>query len=133
MVHYRHYREREDEMNHTATPQRSPVVYISQENPHHDYRPAEEFGELVFLTTDEYSPVSASHRNRRIIGDIQSLLASYVPGRDFLLPSGSPVVAGIMYMVAGQRGNDHQILHWSNQERAYRLCSINLRNTASPE
>jgi len=110
---------------------RSPVVFISQENPNHDYRPAEEFGELVFLTADEYSPIANSQRNRRIVGDIHAVMSAYVPGYDFLLPSGSPVVSGIMYMVAGQRGHEHQILHWSNQERAYRLCSVYLRNSAS--
>ena len=65
-------------------------VFVTHENPALNYLPAEEFGELVFLTKDELSPVKGSIRNGSLIDEIRHKLQSFEPNLDYICLSGSP-------------------------------------------
>lgn len=108
-------------------------VFVTQENAQLNYGPAEQFGEICFLTRDEVSPVPGSLTNAAIMAELAAKLRGFDFERDFLAPSGSPVVCGMAFMVLGGQiaTLSHQpahvrILRWSNRDRVYQPITINL-------
>lgn len=104
---------------------RGKKVFVTQENKF-NFVPAEKFGEVIFLTREEFSPMSNSLRNEKIVSDIKSNLSDYIPGYDYLIPAGSPVCIGLAFVYASKQGDAINILQWSNQEREYRPITINI-------
>lgn len=112
-------------------------VFVTQENPQLNYTPAEQFGEVVFLTRDEVSPVPGSLTNAAVLQELEHKLASFDFDRDFLVPSGSPVVCGMAFLLLGRRVElAHEnsaraprilrVLRWSNRDRVYQPITITL-------
>jgi hypothetical protein len=95
-------------------------VYVVQEL-QHDYSKAEQFGELIFLSSREITPTAmgVSPANRAIIDDIKRNLHDYMPGKDYLLLAGSPIAIAWTIYLAFQRGKQHLALKWDNQGREY--------------
>lgn len=111
-----------------STPKSASRVFVTQENANLNYTPAEAFGEVVFLTRDEVSPVANSLINDGIRREIQSKLANFNPELDFIAPSGSPVVCGMAFAQIGQlfAGRKVCVLRWSNRDRVYQPIQIEL-------
>lgn len=104
-----------------------PRVFITQENDRQNYVPAEKFGEVVFLTRREVSPIKNSLTNTAIVDELRRKLADFLPDIDFLAPSGSPIVTGIAFMLLRERGWKHfNALRWSNRDGAYQVIPVNL-------
>lgn len=102
-------------------------VFITQENPNLNYLPAEEFGEIIFLTRGEYSPVKNSLNNDKLIDELRSKLKMFRPRIDYMVISGSPVVSGIVFMLIREMTDTLNVLRWSNRDRVYQplVVSIN--------
>ncbi len=116
--------------------QSAPRVFITQENSQLNYGHAEEFGEVVFLTSKEVSPVPGSLINAEVTKELASKLESFDFDHDYIAPSGSPTVCGLAFLALGRRielmhENDVgpknlRILRWSNRDRVYQPITITL-------
>lgn len=101
-------------------------VYVTQENTALNYLPAEDFGEIVFITRNDFSPIRNSLSNVELINDIERALKSFNPDVDYITVSGSPVVAAVVFMVLAKKTKHVQILRWSNRDRLYQPIYISL-------
>lgn len=118
--------------------QANPRVFVTQENSQLNYAHAEEFGEVVFLTRDEVSPVHGSLTNSAIMDEMKRKLVDFDFDYDYLAPSGSPVVCGMACVVLGlivgiTRAEREKappkclrVLRWSNRDRVYQPIHITL-------
>ena len=113
-----------------------PRVFVTQENSQLNYSNAEAFGEVVFLTRDEVSPVPGSLTNAAIMEEMEKKLADFDFDRDYIAPSGSPVVSGMAFLTLGKRieleglhasrKGKLCVLRWSNRDRVYQPITITL-------
>ena len=97
---------------------------------------AEDYGDVVFMSTDEYMPEpSFGSTNTNIRDQIIESMVNYRPGRDFILVSGSPIsimITGIAIGMSFNAGLDsdqddcqvHKIMKWSGAERRYEICEV---------
>lgn len=99
-----------------------PRVYVTQET-NHDFRTAEEFGDLVFLSDgrrDDLNNVRNSQHNERLIAHLSSGLRDYRPGVDYVILVGSPYVAAAVMALIGRMGaNTVNLLRWDNRDFVY--------------
>lgn len=97
-------------------------VYVTQETSH-NFRPAEEFGELVFLSSDrrdDFHNVVNSDHNRRLMAHLRYGLRKYDAERDYLVLVGSPYVnAAVMTMLGMRKIRTVRILRWDNRDMVY--------------
>lgn len=102
-----------------------PKVFVTQEISKINYSSAMDYGEVVFLTSDEYKQLPTDGRiNNSIKAEIRKKMSEYIAGEDFILTSGSPV--SILYtgmMISGQLAA-HKILKWNNQSNHYDICML---------
>lgn len=99
-------------------------VFVSNEGPF-SYNVAEKYGEVVFLTNREFSPNRASRQNVQNVVEIQQGMSGYIPGIDYLLPSGDPLAIGVMFAVAKREvAKSHNILKWDKQSNSYNLIQL---------
>lgn len=96
-----------------------PKVFVTQEVMTADYSDVERFGEPVFLSTSEVSNVPDSLHNRKLVAFIRSRFATYNPKVDYIAPSGSPIVAGLVFAMARERADTFNLLKWNNRDRMY--------------
>lgn len=101
-------------------------VLVVQEQPQYDYSPAEQYGDVAFMSSHDVSPMSASLRNADIIRGMKKVMSDYVPMVDFILPSGSPINIAAVMMMAGKMGGKHKILKWDNRSNNYTPVTINI-------
>lgn len=97
-------------------------VFVTQENSRLNYTDAERFGEVVFITTSEYSPNLNSKRNDIIESEIRLGLINFNSDLDYLLLSGDPVIAALAFHRAASLTvvtNKVQLLKWDGQNRSY--------------
>lgn len=101
-------------------------VFITQECGF-NYEPAEEFGEVEFVTADEYSPLKSSIRNLAVLRSVKRFASLFNPETDFVAPSGSPTITGLCFLALGHRGHKRvPVLAWSNQEKKYRKVVLEM-------
>lgn len=103
-----------------------PRVFVTQENPSLNYLPAESFGEIVFLTREDFSAVKNSLNNLSLVSQLKTSLKSFDPKVDFITVSGSPIVSAAIFMLLGQTCKEVTMLRWSNRDRVYQPVHINL-------
>ena len=109
-----------------------PRVFVTQEQ-QLNYTNAEEFGEVVFLTSQEVSPIPNSLINGEIMAEMALKLSDFDFDSDFLAPSGSPVVSGMAFLILGRLAEREGfpacrklcVLRWSNRDRVYQPITIN--------
>lgn len=97
----------------------APRVFVTQENQNQNYRPAEQFGEVVFLTRGELSPIKNSLNNTAIMADLRKKLKDFRAEVDFIAPSGSPIITGLAFVILAERTDRFTALRWSNRDGAY--------------
>ncbi len=100
-------------------------VFITQENPNLNYLPAEEFGELVFVTRDDLSPVKNSLNNEHVRATISRVLADFNPHFDYVCVSGSPSVTALCFMILARKHTQVRVLRWSNRDGKYSVIHLN--------
>jgi hypothetical protein len=102
-------------------------VFVTQEQEKLNYAPAEEFGSVVFITRNEFSPMKASLRNEALVDEIAFKLKTFDAETDYVTVSGSPVVAAVVFLVLGHRGvKTIKMLRWSNRDCMYQPITVQL-------
>lgn len=102
-------------------------VYVTQET-NYDFSPAEAYGEVVFVTSKDLNNLRQSQHNESVIAQIKDSLKHYNPETDWLVISGSPYVASVVFMLIGQKRPAHvQILRWDNRDFKYQPLHIEFR------
>lgn len=104
------------------------TVYVVQENPRINYMPAEEFGEVRFLTADEYSPSQHSIRNKHILEQVMGGLSKFNPQTDYLVLSGNPIMMGFAFSLIMQKHGFLRVLHYHSADRKYVEVPFNPSN-----
>lgn len=95
-------------------------VYVTQEQSKLNYLPAEKYGQIQFITRDEFSPVAASLNNQRMMASIRDMIARFNADDDYLVCSGSPIVAAAVFATMGHMGVcAFRVLRWSNLNSSY--------------
>jgi len=103
----------------------APRVFVSQDNDF-NYAAAEEFGLVVFLSNREIVPYSGSAQNLATIHGIESRVAAdYLPGIDYLLPSGGVLSIAHMLSAAFKKPGTHQLLKWDRRAERYFVYKMN--------
>jgi hypothetical protein len=104
-----------------------PKVYVTQEVTTANYSDIERFGDPVFLSTSEVSNVPDSLHNQKLVGLIRERFAGYDPELDYIAPSGSPIIAGLVFALAREKGDTFNVLKWNNRDRAYTAIRIGIK------
>lgn len=105
-----------------------PTVYIIEQQPF-DYNPAAKFGVLFFMSPTKFAPTAPGDNNLyndRIIRTLRRDLSDYLPGRDYIIPTGSPAKMLVAGMVLGSIGTCHLLLGWDARAQNYVQYRINL-------
>lgn len=103
-----------------------PTVYVTQENPNLNYVPAEKWGEIKFLTKDDFNSVAGSLRNADLINELRAGVAKFDPENDFVVISGSPPVAAAVFMLLAKRTSKVKLLRWSNRDGVYYPMTLSI-------
>jgi len=82
--------------------------------PKFDLKPAEQYGELVFLLSPTANPWNAA----RMIAELRTKLATFT-AEDYLLLIGNPVLMGLTVALAAERTGRLQLLQWSGKDGKY--------------
>ncbi len=103
------------------------TVWVTQET-NHDFIPAERYGEVQFLTKDDFNNVKSSLTNEALMTELAHKLKRYDPEEDWLVIAGSPYVTAAVFLLLG---NSHhrqvRILRWDNRDRDYRPLWLEIR------
>jgi len=102
-------------------------IYVTSEMPF-DFTGAERFGEIAFLTNSDLNNIRGSLHNEQLIRNLRYALRNFVEEQDYVLITGSPYVAAVVFMILGARGVKMlRLLRWSNRDRVYAPMHIELR------
>lgn len=105
----------------------SPKVFVTQEQTKLNYLPAEKYGEIVFITCEEFSSVPSSLSNNKLLDHMWEVLGGFNPDIDYLVFSGSPTVAAAVFAIVGKMDYPKfKVLRWSNRDNIYTPIVINL-------
>lgn len=94
----------------------NPKVWVVQEG-NNDYAPAEEFGEVHFITHSDLRAMADSRQNKHVEADVRKFKAEYLPGTDYIIPTGNPMVVALATMAIGP--GEHKFLKWDGRRAAY--------------
>ena len=102
-------------------------VYVTQEVITANYGPAEDWGEVVFLSVSEVSNVPNSLHNAKLVHSIRERLREFEPSIDFIAPSGSPVITGVVFAILRERTSKFNILKWNSRDGRYTCIKIDIQ------
>jgi hypothetical protein len=106
------------------------TVYVTQET-NHAFVKAEHFGEVRFLTRDDLHNIKDSPHNDRLLADLAFKLRQFNEDEDWLVITGSPYVAAVVFLVLGHRKVRRlRLLRWDNRDHVYIPLYIELRQGA---
>lgn len=106
---------------------KKPTVWVTQETPN-DFLPAQQYGEVKFITRDEVHNVTPSPHNEHMVRMIRRIARKFDHEEDRIIVTGSPYVAAILFMALGERNVPYvNLLRWSNQNRVYIPLMIDMR------
>jgi len=97
----------------------SSKVYVVQENAFANYSDAERYGEVVFMTADEFRPQNNSLRNAQILDQVRGMMLHFT-SNDYLILTGNPTVIGYAFHCGLQRFDSLKILQWDKLGRVYK-------------
>lgn len=111
-----------------------PRVFVTQET-NYDFTPAEQFGDIVFLTHKDLNNMRASIHNDKVAAEIKDKLKHFDPEEDWIVIAGSPYIAALVFMLIGRKNiNSIKVLRWDNRDFRYVPLHIELRReTVSAE
>jgi hypothetical protein len=102
-------------------------VWVTQET-NHDFLQAQQWGDVVFITNDDVSGIRGSLRNETLIDGIHHKMKNYDPDEDYIVITGSPYVAAMVFHALGLRGvRQLRMLRWSNRDHVYAPVIIDMR------
>lgn len=104
-----------------------PRVIVTHEIQNADFRAAEKYGNVEFVTNMDVNGMANSLRDADIAADIKDAFQSFNPLRDWIVPAGSPYVQAMVFMHLGSLGfKEVQVLRWDNRDRVYRECFLSI-------
>lgn len=110
---------------------RSPIVWVVEQGAF-DYSPARVFGdEIRVLTADKMTPNADASWHARVIQQMRRELSSYIPGIDFIIPTGRPVRMMLVAMILREKGERHKLLGWDDKTQRYFLYELDLNYQAN--
>lgn len=106
---------------------RAPIVWVVEQGPF-DYAPARVFGdEIRPIVADKLTPNADSQWHATTIQQLRKAFSDYIPGVDFVIPTGRPVRMMLAAMIMRERGNYHKLLGWDDKQQRYFLYELDLR------
>lgn len=107
---------------------RSPIAWVLEQG-EYDYSPAKAFAQDIRLVVaDRLTPNAPdAHWHKRSIQQMRRAFADYVPGVDFVIPTGQPVRMMLAAMIMKERGDVHNMLGWDPKTARYLLYRLDLR------
>jgi hypothetical protein len=103
-------------------------VFVTQET-NLDFTPAEQFGEVQFLTRDDLNNIKGSLHNEAIVADLAAKLKDFDYVRDYVVIAGSPYISALVFMILGKMNlREVRVLRWNNRDFNYIPMYLNLRN-----
>lgn len=94
----------------------NPKIWVVQEG-NNDYSSAEEYGEVQFITKSDLRNTPGSEQTMNVYADIRKFKTQYIPGIDYIIPVGNPMIVVLVSMVLGF-GN-HKFLKWDGRRVTY--------------
>lgn len=102
------------------------TVFVTQETSH-DFTSAESFGDIEFLTKDDFNNVRGSLVNKGLVSEIMHKLKKFDENKDWIIVTGSPYVSAMVFMALGNMGvRNAQVLRWDNRDFVYRPLHLEL-------
>lgn len=95
-------------------------VFVVQENNRIDYSDAERYGDVVFLTAEEFKSTRGSLRNEAMLTQVRVKMSGYNPSEDYLLLTGNPIMIGYVFHVALTKGKSITCLQWDRFTNNYK-------------
>lgn len=106
---------------------RLPIVWVVEQG-EFDYSPALTFGnEIRVLTADKLTPNADASWHAKVIQQMRRDFSLYIPGVDFVIPTGRPVRMMLAAMVMRERGQRHKLLGWDDRTQRYFLYELDLK------
>jgi hypothetical protein len=106
---------------------RSPIVWVVEQG-EFDYSPARVFGdEIRLIAADKLTPNADASWHAKVIQQMRKGFSEYIPGLDFVIPTGRPVRMMLAAMVMRERGDRHKLLGWDDRTQRYFLYELDLR------
>lgn len=106
-------------------------VFVTQENSRHDYKDAQEFGEIVFMFNESFNFAKAENslNQKNQMERVEALLTDFDPRTDYVLLSGCPVVLSVVSHLCLQKANGETVrfLKFSSMRRKYEVVNIKVR------
>lgn len=96
------------------------TVWVVQEGKN-DYAAAEQHGVVKFITKEELVSVG-EEQNRMVAQDVRRFKSEYIPGVDFLVPSGNPMISALVAMSLPP--GKHKWLKWDGRRSVYSKFTI---------
>jgi hypothetical protein len=113
----------------SKTPAADPTVYICEQQAF-DYSPATVYGpNLRFIEAKQLAPQSPGAPdtwNKNVIHQIRKEMQDYIPGFDYVIPTGSPSRMLVVGMVMAEKGQKHRILKWDGRAQRYLQYDVTL-------
>lgn len=112
-----------------------PIVWVIQEGKN-NYSSAEKFGTVQFVTTSDMICTPNSQQNRNVEFDLKAFISGYIPTRDYIIPSGNPMVVAqaMMSMPSLLPHSSHNLLKWDGRRAEYipfKVAPINQPRTTA--
>jgi hypothetical protein len=100
-------------------------VYVTQERPGFNYLDAERFGEIKFITHRDYTMPHTADNNKLLREDIRIAVNEYDPDQDYILLSGSPLVAGVVIGKIVRKYDPEvvKVVKWDNRRSEYTVVT----------
>lgn len=100
-----------------------PIVYVTEVRAL-DFSPAQVYGDIRVLELGRPIPYTEGLPNNvavnsQLVHRIRRELANYIPGHDFVCPTGAPTTMAAVGMVLGGIKGRHRLLGWDNHARRY--------------
>lgn len=106
----------------------APTVYVSEQQAF-DYSAATAYGQLKFIAAKNLAPASPGAPdtwNKNVIHQIRKEMQDYIPGFDFVIPTGSPLRMLTVGMVLAEKGPRHRLLRWDPRAQRYIQYDVTL-------
>ena len=97
------------------------------------FDPAARFGRIVHMFPLQIYPDLFDTRVPMAIGRLKQVLVDFNPERDYLLPSGDPLLTLLAGMILGERHPRITLLHWDRQAERYFPVDLNLKESDSDQ
>lgn len=119
-------------MNRAVERRTGPIVWVV-EQAEFDYSPARVYGtEIRPIQAGKLTPNADASWHEKTIAEMRRAFADYIPGTDFVIPTGKPVRMMLAAMVMRERGDLHNLLGWDDRTQRYLVYPLNMKLSILP-